>query len=78
VVAELEPLLLTDAVKAGLVRLGAQHVRGLKLLQVRKLLPWMRATDVPPPRSVVEHNSAPVMACRGNAIVMDLFEFWSA
>ena len=33
--AELEPLLLTDAVKAGLVRLGAQHVRGLKLLQVK-------------------------------------------
>ena len=36
--AELEPLLLTDAVKAGLVRLGAQHVRGLKLLQVRTQL----------------------------------------
>ena len=34
VVARLEPLLLTDAVKGGLVRLGGQHVRGLQLLQV--------------------------------------------
>ena len=33
-VARLEPLLLTEAVKGGLVRLGGQHVRGLQLLQV--------------------------------------------
>jgi len=38
VVARLEPLLLTDAVKGGLVRLGGQHVRGLQLLQVCSLV----------------------------------------